>query len=493
MEPAEAPNKPWDADRAFKYFHTQLLPYDSVVSWVRWQQAQTSNGPLQAAIQPVASYLQQTSTVGTEVEVKGGEDPAALNIILIRGAPSPMAVQQLAVRYGFSPELVFEHMNLPGTYRILSPPSPTWPCLTLRIVSVGSWDPKKAGKHDQGWMDEVTDKHKAQVLKRSQFGSEQCRKVSLHGPDFFSVEQEVTFMVYRPSAADGPPWTGIIMADCSSSASQSAPWRVNRAPCGFLPLARHGHCPLRDADLGEGWGLDRPLDPFASRAANDDKRLTPHQKDVAARHPFVLVFDLLNTFVLSWHTLFCLLRELHHDLPAGADKAAVLQNSKLVLDRATHYIRSMVVFVKARRSVGWLNPVSQAARSDEEAIDGLAAQVLDDLETLLLDAQIVSQHTSDILQTEMNGISISEAKKSVNQADRVGRLTQLGYIFLPLSFMSSCFGMNLNIFDDPKPDLRSFFIVAIPFTVVCILFLLAMDFAGLMKRYALAAARGFRK
>jgi Mg2+ and Co2+ transporter CorA len=48
----------------------------------------------------------------------------------------------------------------------------------------------------------------------------------------------------------------------------------------------------------------------------------------------------------------------------------------------------------------------------------------------------------------MSSMSISESKKAISQAERVGKLTFLAFIFVPLSFTASFFGMNVKEFGE---------------------------------------------
>lgn len=44
----------------------------------------------------------------------------------------------------------------------------------------------------------------------------------------------------------------------------------------------------------------------------------------------------------------------------------------------------------------------------------------------------------------MSSISISESQKAIDQAQRVGKLTFLVFIFVPLGFTTSFFGTNVK-------------------------------------------------
>lgn len=66
------------------------------------------------------------------------------------------------------------------------------------------------------------------------------------------------------------------------------------------------------------------------------------------------------------------------------------------------------------------------------------------------------QRTSTLLTSNLG---LLESRRSINEAQAVSRLTELAFIFVPLSFASSIFGMQVQPLADPVP-LRSFFIIA---------------------------------
>ncbi|CAG8896694.1 unnamed protein product [Penicillium egyptiacum] len=70
------------------------------------------------------------------------------------------------------------------------------------------------------------------------------------------------------------------------------------------------------------------------------------------------------------------------------------------------------------------------------------------------------QRTSGSLTSNMG---LLDSRRSIDEAHAVARLTELAFIFVPLSFAASVFGMQIEPFADPVP-LSNFFIVAIVVT-----------------------------
>ena len=64
-------------------------------------------------------------------------------------------------------------------------------------------------------------------------------------------------------------------------------------------------------------------------------------------------------------------------------------------------------------------------------------------------------------RTLVGAMQLLEAKKGIDQAKQVHDLTRLAFIFIPLTFVSGVFGMNVSTFKD-YPPLWTYFVVAIP-------------------------------
>ncbi|KAH6887514.1 hypothetical protein B0T10DRAFT_71869 [Thelonectria olida] len=70
---------------------------------------------------------------------------------------------------------------------------------------------------------------------------------------------------------------------------------------------------------------------------------------------------------------------------------------------------------------------------------------------------------------EVSMLSIRESRKSIKEAESVRRLSQLAFVFIPLSFVSSCFGMNLELLNSGNAQLKTFLAAAFGVTLGVIL------------------------
>lgn len=72
----------------------------------------------------------------------------------------------------------------------------------------------------------------------------------------------------------------------------------------------------------------------------------------------------------------------------------------------------------------------------------------DTLSELLLEAQLTERFLMDTFQLLMSSISVLDSETSIRQAARGQKLTQLAFVYVPLSFVTSVFGMNVREIND---------------------------------------------
>ena len=62
-----------------------------------------------------------------------------------------------------------------------------------------------------------------------------------------------------------------------------------------------------------------------------------------------------------------------------------------------------------------------------------------------------SRRISQEMQLRASLLSIEESKRGIEQSKQVGRLTQLAFVFIPLTFVTGVFGMNITPFGGHAP------------------------------------------
>lgn len=110
---------------------------------------------------------------------------------------------------------------------------------------------------------------------------------------------------------------------------------------------------------------------------------------------------------------------------------------------------------------------TSAATSDDKP--GIIRDVVDLFQEI--DQMLTKlRHASTSLTSNMG---LLDSRRSIDEAHAVTRLTELAFLFIPLSFSSSIFGMEIEPFKDPVP-LWNFFVVAISVTAFAYLMRLTM-------------------
>ncbi|KAJ5736152.1 uncharacterized protein N7483_001277 [Penicillium malachiteum] len=96
-----------------------------------------------------------------------------------------------------------------------------------------------------------------------------------------------------------------------------------------------------------------------------------------------------------------------------------------------------------------------------------------DLACLSAEAQVLIELCDSGKSTIMTNFSIAESKRTAEESRLVGELTKLTnrltFIFLPISFVTSVFGMNFKQFGQGSLDIWIWVAVSVPLLMVCVI------------------------
>ncbi|KAI9713379.1 MAG: hypothetical protein M1828_001413 [Chrysothrix sp. TS-e1954] len=115
--------------------------------------------------------------------------------------------------------------------------------------------------------------------------------------------------------------------------------------------------------------------------------------------------------------------------------------------------------------------------------------VLRDYDILIKDCECFSMQIQVHLQQEANAAAIEETKKGLVQGESIRRLTVVAFIFLPLNFSTSFFGMNLKELNTGSTSIGWFVFLAI--LIGALSFALSVSIASLDSLW-LEARRQYR-
>lgn len=99
-----------------------------------------------------------------------------------------------------------------------------------------------------------------------------------------------------------------------------------------------------------------------------------------------------------------------------------------------------------------------------------AVSLLEDYEDLLARCSDLSARCTSAMEVTMNKALVLESQKAIEQSERLKKLSLLATFFIPLSFTSSLFGMNFQVFGQGELSVWLYAAVALPVTVVPFLF-----------------------
>jgi len=518
-----------DLLRHFRDDHTihhwyEPLPLDQ--HWIDGEGPDVRHRPRKSAVL-VASlqmYLDAVSVIGQEhdvVAVSEDESHAAIDsispsggtIVSIRGSPPLNFLCYLGKRLNLDPALVLGALDIEGGFRLSGLPQQPDPLFTVSLVSVGRWfDREDNDKQEESrsWRLKTAGL-KEQAFKPGRDGFGQSRRQSIHYKETFFVEQETSLLVYYAKHETKHEnnakehccgtWSGTLFNDSGPtdwgperespwwlSPPQLNPWpRVQDPRTAFYPLTRFGHCKGSEPTYDHRWSSLNPKgrpkvheakvkdernyefpDPCQSRADSDTLLMDQADRVLGLQDPMVLVCDLLSTSALSWNRCFDFLQHWHEGIRReDANEGIELMRRDLAfLERAKARFTTTLTALENRRFRGW--PVC-ATSEGRARVDHLVQRAEADFRFLGQRATFLSGLCRDAITIAMSESSLSETRKSLSQAKRVEVLTVLAIIFVPMSFVTSFFGMNVDAFSDPSQEpLWRFFVVAIPLTAACL-------------------------
>ena len=97
------------------------------------------------------------------------------------------------------------------------------------------------------------------------------------------------------------------------------------------------------------------------------------------------------------------------------------------------------------------------------------SELLGDYEELLNDVKQREIDLKDVLNHKVSLLALKESKESIRQAKAVSRLSQLAFVFIPLSFVTSCFGMNLTVLGSGNGKIWVVCVISAALTVTILL------------------------
>jgi hypothetical protein len=427
-------------------------------------------------------------------------------LLFLRGFPSPDWLNLIGSRHRVDPEFFRRHLDFlqpSGSFDLPATPILARNFLSLPVITIGKRRTGYTGINlsvgeDRERSANEMSTYRQELSAVNTVGQSIVRKFFIHDATHFAIEQDVSVYV----RGKGKSWDGasiiltcnliswadytlaIIWLDCGRDLTTSniGPWldppgTLRTMQISFVPVFQHY---AKMALRTPGPKLPAKLEPHHSgRTSNSFQSISvmhefygkssdhgTMQSDV-----FYALSELFSFSCAASNQAMNLIEKKIEECTvlSQSDRAlglSTLQTSKTHLDAHLQQLHFLHAFVKNRKNAKW-----PAASEPEqvEIVNDAAHDLLETYDYLIYRAIALSRRCSDSTASLMNQSMLDESRNAISQARIVGRLTLLAFFFIPLSFSTSFFGMNVKELsgkDGPRIGIWLWFVVTGPIFLV---------------------------
>lgn len=435
-----------------------------------------------------------------EASATGLEDFAALDpassgpsLLFLRGFASSQWLNTIGDTYHVSPELFRRHLAFQaftsGTRDLHSlPPLPsssgrifqltirTICCRNLGALGYEPEDLEMSRSNNAAAMNTYFQ----QLRNRADVADSVVRRCLLLSKQEYVLEQTITVEVGPP----GDNWRIIVWLDNGRDLAQSVPGPWNPLPgtrpweTYFLPIiVDHGSAPFGTSDTlplahhfsvpgdftpqhGEEWKAAQNIChlPFQYGENLDD--------ELASQDALYALSELLHfSASATVQYLNFLGQKMHHELSFIGRRDIIQSNSasllnlkyiKTLLASQSRDLLEIIGILRSRHSLDW--PRLDGVSTTEKR----ALLLLADFEHLLERSETLARECERGMSTLADSSVLEEARRSAELAMTVGKLTMIGTIFIPLSFVCAVWGTNFEELGSGSQPIWMLFATSVP-------------------------------
>lgn len=250
----------------------------------------------------------------------------------------------------------------------------------------------------------------------------------------------------------------------------TAPWVSDETR--LLPVIRHmPMVALKSHLLVDSSNNDRIGDPRQSQSASllhidYGRSLRP---SLMATDAFYAVNEIFSFAASSeMHFLNLIDIKLDRYTESTENEFSSLPNlkyTKEILYRHIQKIQQTLDSIRNAKHPDWPKAGTKGRGKTKIAADAIEQ----DFTHLLGRAKMMHKRCNEAIIVLMSSVSIAESKKAIGQATRVSRLTFLAFLFVPLSFTTSFFGMNVRELADDHLSIFWWAVISIPVSILTII------------------------
>ncbi|TQB74716.1 hypothetical protein MPDQ_004367 [Monascus purpureus] len=398
------------------------------------------------------------------IEEDGREKPAKQShILFLAGYPSPKLLATIGSMIQVDPEHYRRHLDFLSLSELF--PYPTLPSasdniITLPFVTIGH---SSTNTRLQGCIDKLrqdSDRkmkdylHDLCLARTVRTGDSIVRRYLVHNAEYFSIEQRMSISLNSyenrrvvlvlsdggDTLISGPkgPWTDSLRR----LAPMSHP--VRHRP----KLALHSYSYALPEDE-EKDANSHGIDVYCMASVLQKNYGRNLNADTMMIDPFYSLHEILDcSAACEAQFLEFLERIIVEETQLTVREASNeisftnLLYTIEILDSHMFLLSENTKKIRVRGSQKW----PRALENTDQGIRAKAAadHLLHDYEFLLEKAEKLRERCERTMKIIMNNTNLAESKRAIVQAERVGKLTMLAFFFVPLSFTSSFFGMNVK-------------------------------------------------
>ena len=211
----------------------------------------------------------------------------------------------------------------------------------------------------------------------------------------------------------------------------------------------------------------------------DERFLWRHRKDVLPCHPMI--------YLLAGCLWEENLRYLDQEIKRISFKE--IRNPKLEINSVLHDRREDLAYIKAGLSeTAMYIPADVVDFFNEYPIIHSRTRI-NNWQRLINETTKLEAFLMETFQLFMSSVSVQDSRLSINQAQRGGQITLLALIYVPLSFVTGIFGMNIQQINGSGLNIWVCFVTLVPVVLITVLVFLAVKLHGDRK----AARKAFVK
>ncbi|KAG8529127.1 uncharacterized protein KY384_005762 [Bacidia gigantensis] len=401
-----------------------------------------------------------------------GNSETTKYIIFLKGFPSPEWLRCIGSTYNIDPEYFRRFLEFGPPIRsarrtsafALRSSSPKM--LTLNVTTVQLLEPsarRDTSSERQRNANNVGMEHYIMSLLRGEAATSDpvVRDYWTVDAKSFVIEQRISIYL-QTDEERGDGWNLFIWVDASEDLSESfsGPWIFDENMMGTKrrheslrtqPIMKYKPMlALKSHKLDEsrpGPGYDQPTRPSKQSAStlhiDYGRSLRPNLMACDTLYALREVFELVAQAELQFLSFCAGMLDKFEDTHYSQEPDCLhnLKGLKQLLYRHLHQNQESCTSLENMQSPNW--PRASDAKNQQKT-EASTQYLKDDFAYLLKMNEQLYKHCTEAIGTLMNEIVIAESREAINQTARMAKLTFLAFIFVPLSFTTSFFGMNFQ-------------------------------------------------